>query len=451
MQKNTIFKAITALLLVAVIMAAGLAGCSSYGSGDIGNSGNPGNSDNSGNPGNSSNPGNSDNSGNPSDSSNLGNSSSAEDPGNSGNSDESGNPGDSGNPGNSSNSEDHVNSESPGNSGNSDDSGNPGNSGNSDSQGTNKGIINIVWYPNESGNTHAAVRSEVEKLVRQATGREAKSVTTTDYTIAIEAIASGSADIAMAMGAVGYIEAKNRNPAVDVMFTNADADGGIEGAKYFSWLCVPVDKSGDYKNGDDFSIDNIKGKKMSFVSNSSTSGFKVPTSSIILHFADYFKDFANDEAKQEDLLPEGGFFSEVFFGQSHQGSAINLITGNADVAAFCDIELQAYIELKPGTENTVGAVYAVKAGAEAPFSAHAGKEFTVIACTPVFNGPNAVNPKNLSADEIKAITDLFTSAEVTNNKIIFFDGDDPNATGLYKIGTSKGYIAVDDSWYDAYR
>lgn len=323
-------------------------------------------------------------------------------------------------------------------------SGSSGNSNDSGNAGTNKGTINIVWYPNESSNTHAEVRAEVERLVKQATGREAKSVTTTDYTVAIEAIASGSADIAMAMGAVGYIEAKTRNPQMDVMFTNADSDGGIDGAKYYSWLCVPVDKANDYKSGSDFSIDNIKGKKMSFVSSSSTSGFKVPTSSIIEHFI-------SDNLKEDDLLPDGSFFSDVFFGQSHQGSAINLLTGNVDVAAFCDIELQPYIELKSDMANMDGAVYAIKAGADAPFNAHAGKEFTVIACTPVYNGPNAVNPKNLSADEIKAITDLFTSDEVTNNKKIFFDGDDPNTHGLYKIGSSKGYVAVDDSWYDAYR
>lgn len=319
-----------------------------------------------------------------------------------------------------------------------------GKTSNTENSSTNKGTLNIVWYPNESSNTHAEVRAEVERLVKQATGREAKSVTTTDYTVAIEAITSGSADIAMAMGAVGYIEAKNRNPEIDVIFTNADSDGGIDGAKYFSWLSVPVDKAENYKNGGDFSIDNIKGKKMSFVSNSSTSGFRVPTTSIIEHFK-------NENLTQDDLLPDGEFFSEVFFGQSHQGSAINLITGNVDVAAFCDIELQSYIELKSGTANTVGAVYGIKSDADAPFNAHSGKEFTVIACTPVFNGPNVVNPKNLSADEIKAITDLFTSEEVTNNSKLFYDGDDPNASGLYKIGSSKGYVAVEDSWYDAYR
>ena len=310
----------------------------------------------------------------------------------------------------------------------------------------NTGTINVVWYPNESSNTHADVRAEVARLIEQATGRKVENKTTTDYTIAIESIASGSADIAMSMGAVGYIEAKNKNPNIDVMFVNADKNGTLDEAKYFSWLCVNEANADEYASGSSYSIDNIKGKKMSFVSNSSTSGFRVPTSAIIAHFP--------EDELDEDKLVEGGsgmFFEEVFFGQSHQGSAINLITGNADVAAYCDTELAPYVELAGGTDNTVGAVYAIRADADAPFDTHVGKKFVVIACTPVFNGPNAYNPANLSPDEVKAIQDLFTSEEVANNEIIFFDADKEGAVGLFKKQSSYGYVLTTDSWYDPYR
>jgi len=322
------------------------------------------------------------------------------------------------------------------------------NQGNTDAQ--NNGVIkntnpvNVVWYPNESSNTHDEIRAEVGKLIERATGRSVNNVTTTDYTIAIQSIASGSADIAMAMGAVGYIEAKNQNPQVDVLFVNADKNGLLDEAKYFAWICVGKDDAEQYKDGNAYSIENIKGKKMSFVSNSSTSGFRVPTASIISHFT-------NDNITEDDLLPDGKFFKEVYFGQSHQGSAINLITGNAEIAAFCDIELQPYIELKSGAENTVGAVYGIKADAESPFDAHAGNEFVVIACTPVFNGPNVYNPANLSADEIKAIQNLFTSTEVADNEKLFYDATVEGAFGLYKKGSSYGYVLTADSWYDPYR
>ena len=310
----------------------------------------------------------------------------------------------------------------------------------------NTSPIIVTWYPNESSNTHEDVRAEVGKLIERATGRKVEHRLTTDYTIAIEAIASGSADIAMAMGAVGYIEAKNRNPQVDVLFVNSDANWKLDGAKYFSWLCVTAENADAYKSGNTYSIDNIKGKKMSFVSNSSTSGFRVPTSSIISHF--------KSDNLNEDKLIEGGanmFFSDVFFGGSHQGSAVNLLGGNVDVAAFCDIELQSYIELKSGEENTVGAAYSVRAGADAPFNQYVGKDFVVIAATPVFNGPNAYNPKNLSETEIKAIKDLFTSEEVASNEILFYDASIEGAVGLYKKSSSYGYVLTSDSWYDPYR
>ena len=98
----------------------------------------------------------------------------------------------------------------------------------------NTSPINIVWYPNESSNTHTEVRAEVARLIEQATGRKAENKTTTDYTIAIQSIASGQADIAMAMGAVGYIEAKNQNPQVDVLFVNSDKNWSLDEAKYFA-------------------------------------------------------------------------------------------------------------------------------------------------------------------------------------------------------------------------
>ena len=305
--------------------------------------------------------------------------------------------------------------------------------------------ITVVWYPNESANDYDDTREEVGRLIEQATGRKVEQKLTTDYVIAIEAIASGSADIAMAMGAVGYIEAKTKNPQVDVLFVNSGASGTLDDAIYYAWLCVNVNDAASYLIGGDYAIEDIKGKRMSFVSNSSTSGFKVPTAGII----DFFE---SDELTVDDLV-EGGsnaFFKEVLFGGSHQGSAFNLISGKADVAAFCDIELQPYIDLKSGEENRVGSIYGVKSDASAPFDTVHGKEFVVIASTPVLNGPNAYNPKNLSAEEIKAIRDLFTSAEVTNNAKIFYNPDtDP--VGLYKISSSHGYVLVDDSWYNPIR
>ena len=153
-------------------------------------------------------------------------------------------------------------------------------------------------------------------------------------------------------------------------------------------------------------------------------------------------------------LRQGGrdmFFNEVYFGGSHQGSLVNLLNGNADVSAVCDIELHMYIELVSGVENEVGAVYAVSADADAPFDQYAGREFAVIASVPVFNGSNAVNRQTLSEEEIEAIAALFTSEEAASNPLLFFNPDNEGEMGLYRKTSSYGYVRTYDSWYDPYR
>ncbi|MCL2807980.1 MAG: PhnD/SsuA/transferrin family substrate-binding protein [Coriobacteriia bacterium] len=321
-----------------------------------------------------------------------------------------------------------------------------GSASNSPTPAVNTSPITVVWYPNESANDYVETRTEIGRLIEQATGRSVEHKLTTDYVITIEAIASGAADIAINMGAVGYIEAKSKNPEIDVLFVNSGASGTLDDAIYYSWLAVRAAEADQFKAGSDFSIDNIKGRIISFVSNSSTSGFKVPTGDIINHFA-------ADNLSSDDLV-EGGsdaFFDEVLFGGSHQGSAFNLMSGNADVAAFCDTELQPYVKLKDGTENRVGATYTIRDGASAPFDTVVGEDFVIINSTPVLNGPNVYNPANLSPEEVQSIRDLFTSDEVTNNSLIFFDPDIEGAIGLFKITSSKGYVLANDSWYDPIR
>jgi len=307
--------------------------------------------------------------------------------------------------------------------------------------------ITIVWYPNESANDYVSSRNEFGRLVEQATGRKVVHRLTTDYVIAIEALASGSADIGAVMGAVGYIAAKNKNPNVNILFVNSGVSGTLEDAVYYSWLCVNKGVADNYKDGDSYSIANIQGKKISFVSNSSTSGFRVPTGSII----SFFRKTAQWEKINEDDMVEGGpqaFFTEVLFGGSHQGSAFNLISGRADIAAFCDTEMAPYADLKEGAESRVGSVYAIKPNATPPFNTVTGQEFVIIASIPVLNGPNAYNPQNLNPDEIASIRKVFTSEETANNQHFFYQ---PGNVGFYKKTKNERYLEVDDSWYNPIR
>lgn len=310
--------------------------------------------------------------------------------------------------------------------------------------------ITLVWYPNESADNFTATREEVGNLIEQATGKKVEQKLTTDYTIAIESVSSGSAQIGCMFGAEGYIQAKNANNAVDVLFVNSGASGTLDDAMYYSFIASKEENAEEYADGDSYSIQNIVGKKMSFVSNSSTSGFKVPTNSIISYFS---ADSQWADLTVDDLM-EGGsdaFFSEVLFGGSHQGSAFNLISGKADVAAFCDTEIAPYASCVEGEEKQVGSVYEINEGAEAPFDTVTGEKFKVIFSTPVMNGPFVYNSETLSPDDVAAIQALFTSDEVANNEKIFYPADSEEATGAYKKTADERFVTVEDSWYDPIR
>jgi len=312
-----------------------------------------------------------------------------------------------------------------------------------------KDTITIAWYPNESGADLKNARDELGKVVETATGKKVEHKTTTDYIIAIEAIASGNADLAF-MGPQGYVEANAKNKKVQPLVVPSGESGTLDDAVYFSWLNVRKGEEEAYKSGGSFAIDNIAGKKFSFVSNSSTSGFKVPSAGIVSYFSkkDKYKNLT-----AEDLLQGGKdkFFSEVLFGGSHQGSAVNLLTGKADVAAFCDTCVSNYVELSSGTANKPGAVYKVKQGAAEPFNTLVGKEFSLISVTPVLNSPFAVNTGTISAEDQKKLKDAFTSDAVTNNTKVFLPKDSKES-GFFKQKSGKEkFLPVEDAWFNPVR
>lgn len=308
--------------------------------------------------------------------------------------------------------------------------------------------ITVVWYPNESGEDLKDCRAEFGKIIEKATGKKVEHKTTTDYSIAIETIANNNAAIAF-MGAQGYVEAHNKNAKIMPLAVQSGKSGTLDDAIYYSWLAVNKGQEGEYKDGDKFKLDKIQGKKISFVSNSSTSGFKVPTQNIVTYFnkTDKWKDL-----KKDDLLQGGKdkFFQEVLFGGSHQGSAANLLTNKADVAAFCDTTLENYVELADGKANTAGATYRIKNDAADPFASLHGKEYVVISSTPVLNGPFAMNTSVLTDKEQKSIQDAFLSDDVTNNEKIFVPKNSKFKGLIQKEGKEK-FLKAEDSWFNPIR
>ena len=308
--------------------------------------------------------------------------------------------------------------------------------------------LTMVWLPNESSAEFDAGRDEFGKVLEKYAGCPVELMTTTDYNVAIEAIASGKAQLAN-MGAEGFIQAQKKNSAVKPLVTTADTEGTLDGAKYFSRICVPADELDSYKDASSstgYSITNIKGKRMSFVSSSSTSGFKVPCSAIINAFP--------DDVKSSDELTTAGFFSQVLFGNSHPGSCVNLLQGDADVAAFDDIDVDMYLDVPSGDRdavNAAGSIYKVKDGAAQPFDRVQGKSFGIIQSTPVLNGPIAVNTAEVPQDVIDKLVAGLTSSDTANDELLFAPEDKDDTGAVWNKGDTSGFIAVEDSWYDPIR
>jgi len=307
-------------------------------------------------------------------------------------------------------------------------------------------VIDVVWYPNESGSDMKGSRDEIGRVIEEATDKTVEHHLTTDYAIAIETLVNNNADLAF-MGAVGYIEAKNGNDAVEPLVVPTGESGTLDDAIYYSWLAVNVDAQDDFKVDGEFSLDTIVDKPFSFVSNSSTSGFVVPSSGIIEHFSEQ-EEYA--DLTQEDLMEGGPLFSQVIFGGSHQGSAVNLLNNTADVAAFCDTCVANYVELVEGEENSVGAVYRVKDDAAEPFNTVAGSEFVLMSVTPVLNAPFAANLEVLGQEDYDILQELFSSDEIANNEEIFVP-EDSEESGLFSKSGDERFVPVEDTWFDPIR
>ena len=92
--------------------------------------------------------------------------------------------------------------------------------------------ITFVWLPDNSSSDMTSSREAIGAAILAACGRQTELLTTTDYNVAIEAIASGKAQMAL-LGPEGYVQANKKNSAVQAAFTNSDEDGGLDGACYY--------------------------------------------------------------------------------------------------------------------------------------------------------------------------------------------------------------------------
>ncbi|EPH96567.1 phosphate/phosphite/phosphonate ABC transporter, periplasmic binding protein [Enterococcus faecalis 13-SD-W-01] len=302
----------------------------------------------------------------------------------------------------------------------------------------NTGPIKVAFYPNESASEFEGAREEIRAIIQEATGRDVEIVTTTDYNVVVESIANGQVDLAY-MGPEGYIEANRKNKHVQSILTNSGPNGTLDDALYYSFLAVREEDSRKYETNGGYTIDPIEGQTISFVSNTSTSGFTVPESKISSHFG------LNGT---NDLVMDNVFFDKVLFGGSHQGSIINLLKGDADVAAF--MNMPQYFDVAEGEANRPGVVYEVKQEAEAPFDSYRGARVRVISSTPVLNGPIAANTENFTDEMLTKIIEAMTSDIAAENEKIFAPSDS-EVIGMFTKEGNERYLEISDDFYDEIR
>jgi phosphonate transport system substrate-binding protein len=300
-------------------------------------------------------------------------------------------------------------------------------------------VLTIAWLPNNSMDNEKAMREEFAKIISKATGKKVENKLTTDYNIAMSAMESGTAQIGF-FGPYEYLIEHTKNPRIVPLVVESGDSGTLKDACYYSRFLVRKGEENQYKSGKGYDIDNITGKKMSFVSTSSTSGFNMPAVVILNKFG---KQNRWKNLSKQDLAQSGKFFRTVMFGGSHQLSLVNLLSGKTDIAAVDDIDVNQYVSLTSGQENQPGAVYTVKKNAEAPFNTLAGAQFVVIKSVPILNTPLQANGSYLRRKTLKAITKALTSAAVAQNELLFA----PQGVKGTIFRQPHRFVKVTDSWY----
>lgn len=221
-----------------------------------------------------------------------------------------------------------------------------GTSGKTDSANTSgiggeDGVFTIAYAPNESTAESADARNGLAKDLSEFLGCEVEEIQASDYNAIIEALRTGSADMAY-MGSQALALGVERTDLEPIVMKAQDGDP--EKAIYHS---VFITSSA---NEDINSIADIKGRTMAFVDPDSTSGNLVPMAEII-------KAFPDDALNSDMLHTNGDFFEAVSFSGSHQAGLQAVIKGDVDVVPISDQILASEIANGNAKEGDVKIIH----------------------------------------------------------------------------------------------
>ena len=209
------------------------------------------------------------------------------------------------------------------------------------SAGGEDGVFTIAYAPNESTTESADARNGLAEDLSEFLGCEVEEIQASDYNAIIEALRTGSADMAY-MGSQALALGVERTELEPIVMKAEEGDP--DKAVYHSVLIT------NSANEDINSIEDIKGKTMAFVVPDSTSGNLVPTAEIIQAFPD-------DELDSDILHTNGEFFEAVSFSGSHQAGLQAVIKGDVDVVPISDQILASEIANGNAAEDDVKIIH----------------------------------------------------------------------------------------------
>ena len=207
--------------------------------------------------------------------------------------------------------------------------------------GGEDGVFTIAYAPNESTTASADARNGLAEDLSAYLGCEVEEIQASDYNAIIEALRTGSADMAY-MGSQALALGVERTDLEPIVMKAEDGDP--DKAIYHSVLIT------NSANSDINSIEDIKGRTMAFVDPDSTSGNLVPTAEIIQAFPD-------ENLNSDNLHTNGDFFEAVSYSGSHQAGLQAIVKGDVDVAPISDQILASEIANGNAAEGDVKVIH----------------------------------------------------------------------------------------------
>jgi len=183
-----------------------------------------------------------------------------------------------------------------------------------------------VVFPSRTGSTEVQRKANaIAKLLSNELKMPVEAIVADD-TAAVEALKSGRAEVAFLSSRPALKAEKLAGAKLYLAEVRNDYSGGHT---YRSVFVVRDDSELQKKGDSKENLEQLKGKKMSFTSPTSGSGFIFPVGELV----------------KQGLVPDRdrlkGFFSQVSYGGNYGGALQAVLRGQADVAAVSEYALKA--------------------------------------------------------------------------------------------------------------